>query len=235
MPAKEVLCVVLGGGGHARVVIDALRASQAATPAAVLDANRSLWNTELLGVPVRGGDDLLPDLLREGIRHFVVGVGGISDNEPRRRLFELALRQGLTPLRACHPSAICSPSAVIGQGTIVFPHAVVNVGARVGSNVIVNTAAVIEHDCVVGDHVHVATRAVLCSTVRVGALAHIGAGATVRQPTSIGEGAVVGAGAVVINDVAPWTVVVGVPARWLRNVQRDVAWSNAGVSDGGSG
>ena len=55
--------------------------------------------------------------------------------------------------------------------------------------------------------------------MRVGAAAHIGAGATVRQLISIGEGAVVGAGAVVVKDVPPWTVVVGVPARILKRVR----------------
>ncbi|MBI3011683.1 MAG: NeuD/PglB/VioB family sugar acetyltransferase [Candidatus Omnitrophica bacterium] len=212
MPVDVPTCVILGGGGHARVLIDCLRASEVALPYAVLDADRSLWGREVLGVPVRGGDGLLPDLLREGIRHFVVGVGGIGDNEPRRRLFERARRQGLTPLRVCHPSAMCSPSAVIGQGTVVFPHAVVNTGARLGVNVIVNTSAVIEHDCVVGDHVHVATGAVLCSTVHVGVLAHIGAGAVVRQCLTIGEGAVVGAGAAVVRDVPAGVTVFGVPA-----------------------
>ncbi len=221
MPVDVPRCVVLGGGGHARVLIECLRASKTALPQAVLDADQSRWGSEVLGVPIRGGDDLLPDLWREGIRHFVVGVGGIGDNEPRRQLFELALRQGLTPLRVCHPSAVCSPSAIIGEGTVILPHAVVHAGARIGVNVIVNTAAVVEHDCAIGDHVHVATGATLCSTVRVGALAHIGAGAVVRQCASIGEGALIGAGAVVICDVAPHTTVVGVPAAPLHEAVVD--------------
>ena len=70
-----------------------------------------------------------------------------------------------------------------------------------------------EHDCRLGDNIHVATGAKMCSTVTVGSEAHIGAGATVRQGISIGEGAIIGAGAVVVEDVDPWTVVVGVPAR----------------------
>lgn len=218
MVAEIPTCVILGGGGHARVLIDCLRASQAALPQTILDADRSRWGSEVLGVPIRGGDELLPRLLHEGIHHFVVGLGGVGDNRPRRRLFELAVKHGLMPLRVYHPSAVCSPSAVIGEGTVVFPHAVINAGARIGVNVIVNTAAVVEHDCVIADHVHVATGAKLCSAVCVGALAHIGAGGVVRQCLTIGEGAVVGAGAAVVKDVSPGTVVIGVPAHAMAEV-----------------
>ena len=219
MPAERPRCVIIGGGGHARVVIDALRASDAGAPQLVLDADRARWGSELLGVPIRGGDERLPDLAQEGVTHFVVGLGGVGDNGPRRRLFELALRHGLIPLRVCHPSAVCSPWAAIGEGSVVLPLAVVNAGACVGRNVIVNSGAIIEHDCVIGDHVHVATGAKLCSTVRVEALAHIGAGAVVRQRVSIGERAVVGAGAAVISDVPAEAIVAGVPANALAAVR----------------
>jgi sugar O-acyltransferase (sialic acid O-acetyltransferase NeuD family) len=197
------------------VLIDTMRLSRAAIPHAVLDANHSLWGTELLGVPILGGDDLLPQLASQGITHFVVGRGGVGDNRPRQQLFDMAVRHGLIPLSVCHPSAVCSSWAQVGAGSVLFPNAAVNAGAALGVNVIVNTGALVEHDCVVGDHAHIATGAQLASTVQVGALAHIGAGATVRQCLSIGEGAIVGAGAVVVNDVAPGTVVVGVPARPL--------------------
>jgi len=209
-------CVILGGGGHARVVIDALRASRAGVVHGVLDSDRTLWGTKLLDVPILGGDELLPRLAHEGVTHFIVGLGGVGDNEPRRRLFEFGLKHRLIPLTISHPSAVCSPAARVGAGSVLFPTAVVNAGAVLGVNVIVNTGAIVEHDCRVGDHAHVATGAQLASTVRVGASAHIGVGATVRQCLSVGEGAVVGAGAVVVDDVAPRTVVVGVPARLMR-------------------
>jgi UDP-perosamine 4-acetyltransferase len=207
--------VLLGGGGHARVIIEILRESRVATPVAILDRDAALWGTDVLGVPVWGGDDRLADVVKNTIRTFVVGVGGVGDNRPRRRLWELGLRHGLVGLTVRHPSAVCSPTADLGAGTVLFPQAVVNAGARLGVNVIVNTAAVVEHDCDVGDHAHVATGARLCSTVRVGVGAHVGAGATVRQRLRIGERAVIGAGAVVVTDVPADTVVVGVPARPL--------------------
>jgi UDP-perosamine 4-acetyltransferase len=207
--------VVLGGGGHARVVIEILRESRDAVPVAILDRDPALWGTEILGVPVWGGDDRMAEVVKKTIRTFVVGVGGVGDNEPRRRLWELGVSHGLSGLTVRHPSAVCSPTAEIGAGTVLFPQAVVNAGARLGVNVIVNSAAVVEHDCVVGDHAHIATGARLASTVRVSAGAHVGAGATVRQCVTIGERAVIGAGAVVVKDVPAGAVVAGVPAKPL--------------------
>lgn len=216
-------CVVLGGGGHARVLIECLRAAGAARPVAILDANAALWGSEILAVPVRGGDELLPALRSEGVQSFVVGLGAVGDNAPRQRLFETGLANGLEPVVAVHPSAVCSPSASIGPGTVIFPGAIVNAGAQIGENVIVNTRAVVEHDCVVGNHVHVATGSCLASTVRVGRGAHIGAAAVVLQCVEIGDGAIVGAGAVVVRTVPAGLVVVGVPARALEAVVRRAA------------
>jgi UDP-perosamine 4-acetyltransferase len=210
------MCVVLGGGGHAKVVLDIVRASGAARMMAVLDRDPSLWGKQLLGVDVRGGDDLLSTLVREGCNAFVVGLGSVGDSRPRRRLHDLAVSHGLTPLTVTHPTAVVSPAAEIGRGTVLAALSVVNASARVGDNVIINTAAVVEHDCVVADDAHVATGARLASTVSVGRGAHIGAGATVRECVTIGDGAIVGAGAVVIRDVAAGSVVVGVPARERR-------------------
>jgi UDP-perosamine 4-acetyltransferase len=197
-------------------VVDILRSRPEIIPFAVLDRDRGLWGRDLFGVPIRGGDELLPELIREGANAFVIGLGSTRDTLPRQRLYELGVAHGLTPLKLSHPSAICSESAEVGEGSVLFPLAVVNAGATIGANVIVNTGAIVEHDSTVGDHAHIATGARLASAVRVGRGAHIGVGATVRQRIEIGEHAVVGAGAVVVQDVAPHTVVVGVPAKPIR-------------------
>ncbi len=209
-------CVILGGGGHASVLIDSMFVGGYTAPCAVLDTNPALWGKDLFGVPILGGDDLLPGLVGQGTSHFVVGLGSTGDNRPRQRLFELGLAHDLLPFTVVHPAAIYSRWAILGPGAQVLPTSVVNAGARLGANVIVNSGAVVEHDCVLGDHVHVATGATLASTVRVGTGAHIGAGASVRQCVNVGEWAIVGAGGVVIKDVPSHTVVVGVPAEELR-------------------
>lgn len=207
------MCVILGGGGHARVLIDCMQAAGIADRLVILDQDGSRWGHEIQGVPILGGDDLLSQLVERGMRHFAVGVGSTGDNGPRRRLFELGVSLKSTPVIVVHPHAVCSRSASIGPGAQLFAGSIVNAGAAVGANVIVNTGAIIEHDCVVGDHAHIATGARLSGTVRVGFAAHVGAGATVRQCITIGDRAIVGAGAVVVDDVEPGSIVAGVPAR----------------------
>jgi len=211
--ATQVDLIILGGGGHARALIDSLRAGGSTASCVILDPDESLRGKDVLGVPVIGNDSLLPELVDRGARYFIVGLGSTGDSRPRERLFELGLAYKLEPLIVMHPTAVCSQWATVGPGSQLLPSSVVNAGAVVGANVIVNSAAVVEHDCLVGDHVHVSSGAVLASTIRVGRGAHIGAGATVRQCISIGEWAVVGAGAVVVKDVPARTTVVGVPAR----------------------
>ncbi len=208
-------CVILGGGGHARVLLDCIAASGAAVVEGILDADARRAGASLQGVPFLGGDDRLGEVAARGVTHFVVGVGGAGDNGPRRRLFELARSAGLSPLTVRHPSAVVSPWSVLGAGCQLLPGSIVNAGAVLGQNVLVNSGAVVEHDCAVGDHAHIATGAVLASTVTVGEGAHVGAGATVRQCLTIGAGAVVGAGAAVVRSVPPGTMVAGVPARRL--------------------
>lgn len=207
-------CIILGGGGHARVVIDCLDSAEGRLHG-VLDQDARRWGTTLQGVPILGGDDLLPSLARQGVDRFVVGLGGTGDNRPRQKLFEFALACGLSPVAVIHRAAIVSRWAVTGAGAQLFPGSIVNAGAELGVNVIVNTGSIVEHDCRIADHVHVASGAVVAATVRIGLRAHIGAGATIRQGIVIGDDAVVGAGAVVVKDVAPGQVVAGVPARPL--------------------
>lgn len=209
-------CVVIGGGGHARVVIDALRASRLGEPRAVVDAAPDRRGQIVDGVEIVGGDAELPALLAKGITHFVMGICGAGNNGPRRRLFEAAQAQGFRPLTLVHPSAVVSKAAVLGEGVQVLARAVVNPGATIGVNVVINTGAIIEHDCVLANHAHVASGAVLAGGVRVEEGAHVGAGSVTRQGCVIGAGAIVGAGASVVEDVPANVVVVGVPAAILK-------------------
>jgi sugar O-acyltransferase (sialic acid O-acetyltransferase NeuD family) len=213
---KPDRCLIIAAGGHARVIIDCIRAAGRLTILGLLDADPKRWGTTLDGCPILGGDDVLERFRYQPNIGFIIGLGGVRDNRPRLALWERVCAAGLTPVSVVHPATICSPASRLGEGSLVGPGAILNAGAEVGRNVIVNSGAIVEHDCVVGDHVHLATGARLCGTVHVGPLAHIGAGAIVRQRLTVGDEAVVAAGAVVVDDVTPGAIVKGVPARPVR-------------------
>jgi UDP-perosamine 4-acetyltransferase len=180
---------------------------------ALLEAQRSLWGTNVLGVEILGDDSLMNELKGRGFSHAFIGLGTIGDARPRQLLFEKVSSFGFQIVPAIHAAAVVSPSAKVGVGPTIMAGAVINADAVIGNNVIVNTGAIVEHDCVIGDHAHVATGARLAGGVYVGPGSHIGLGALIRQEIRIGAGAIVGAGAVVVKDVPDGTTVIGVPAK----------------------
>jgi sugar O-acyltransferase (sialic acid O-acetyltransferase NeuD family) len=208
--------VGIGAGGHAKVVIEILRQGREYEVVQLLDSKRELWGSSVLGVPVTGDDSLLPALTEHGIHHAFIGVGAVDDTAARRRLYCLAISNGLIVIDAIHPAALISSSARYGNGATIMAGAIINACSCLGKNVIVNTGAIVEHDCSIGDHAHIATGARMASTVHVGEGSHVGIGASVRQCIRIGACSVVGAGSVVVSDVPDGVVVVGVPARILR-------------------
>lgn len=203
-------CVVLGSGGHTKVLLECIYAAGSSHVYGLLDPDQGQWGQIVMGTTILGGDELLEGMRDQGVTHFAVGVGNVV---LRERLYELGLRCKLEPLTVVHPSVLCSPRAEVGIGVQLLPGAVVNTGTVIDDNAIVNSGAIVEHDCIVGMHSHVATGARLAGGVRVGHCAFVGMGACVIQNVKVGNSAVVGAGAVVIDDVPDNTVVVGVPAK----------------------
>lgn len=211
----------LGAGGHAKVVIEIIQQYNQYKLVGLLDPKAELKGKSLLGVPILGDDEQLPLIKAQGVEHFFVGLGSTSNLAPRRRLYEFARSLGMKPVTAIHPSAIISPSVLLGEGATVMAGAIINAGVRVGENVIVNSGAIVEHDCVIGHHVHIATGSRLAGAVHVSDNTHIGIGSVIRQLIKIGKSSVIGAGAVVVKDVPNGQIVIGNPARLLSRYEHD--------------
>jgi sugar O-acyltransferase (sialic acid O-acetyltransferase NeuD family) len=188
--------IVIGAGGHAGVVIDALR-TMGVVPHGALDSKAGAVN----GVPVLGDDDYLtsPEKLANGVGNRATRHS--SGLQSRARLYRRFRDMGCTFPPVIHATAIVSEGADISDGAQILAGAIVQTGAWIGKNAIVNTRAVVEHDCKVGDHCHIAPGAILCGGVTLGPEVHVGAGAIVLQGLKIEKGAIIAAGAIVVKNV----------------------------------
>lgn len=209
---NRVRVVVIGGGGHAKVVLDVL---QAAGREVVGFCDPSRQVGEFLGsIPCVGDDDALPGILASGVRSAIVALG---DNVLRDRVARQVREIGFELVNAVHPSAQISSSVVLGRGIAIMPGVVINAGSVIGDNAIINTSASIDHDCRVGLSTHIAPGAHLSGYVTVGDRVLIGVGCSIGRGKTldIGEDAIVGTGSVVVHDVPPHSIVAGNPARPL--------------------
>lgn len=191
--------ILVGGGGHAKVVIDCLLA-QGREVVAVFDQKNK---GPMLGI--RRHEKYDPLLHRDAALLIAIG-----DNKVRQKL-TAEISHSFT--NTIHPSAIVSSFATTGHGTMILHRAVVQAGSVIGKHVILNTGSQVDHDGNIGDYVHVAPRAVLCGNVTVGEGTLIGAGAVILPGVKIGKWAVIGAGAVLTKHVEDRAVMAGVPGR----------------------
>lgn len=206
--------VIVGSGDHARVVLEALRASGREAAGFVEPTTGRSRGEFVSGLPVLGSLSDPSWIESAGAEAFVVAIG---DNGVRRAAFEHCRALGLRALPVVHPSATVLGRAEVGPGSQVCAGAVIGLDARLGSNVIVNTLASIDHDCMVGDHVFIAPGVHVAGRVAVGDGARIGIGAVVREGIHVGDWAMVAAGAAVVRDVEPHQRVAGVPARPMQD------------------
>lgn len=203
--------IIIGSGGHATVVADALLAA-GADVIGYTDADVNRHSAMLCGLRVLGDDSVLATHTPARTR-LANGIGGIEVDGLRRSVQHRLEAEGWEFVTVRHPSAVVSPFAHIGASVQLLAASVVQAGARIAKGCIVNTAAVIEHDVELGEFVHVAPGAVVCGSVSAGAGSHVGAGAVIRQNVRLGQQTLVGAGAIVVHDFPGGGTLVGIPAR----------------------
>jgi len=205
--------VIIGAGGLARETAQAVRDAGELTLLGHLDDNPALHGTEVDGVPVLGGCDLVHELPEA---QAVVCVGSPRDYASRARLVRRLALPESRYATVVHPTAVVSATSRIGPGSVLLAHCVLTAAVRVGAHVAVMPQVVLTHDDEVADFATIASGVRLGGSTRLERGAYVGAGALVREGLVIGAWSLIGMGSTVLHDVPPGEVWAGSPARRLR-------------------
>ena len=201
---KDRGIIILGAGGHGKSIVS-VAMNSSITVSGIFDDDPEWQGKTILGIPVYGP---VSESRRFPDAPAVIGIGA---NDLRRQLAETMETARFSQL-ICK-TAYIAKSAVIRSGTVIFPLAVIGAEVEIGKHAIISAHVTIGHDSIVEDYVHIAPGSQIAGNVQIGQGAMIGIGATVCPGIRIGENAVVAAGAVVVRDVAPGSLVSGVPAK----------------------
>lgn len=205
--------VIIGHGGHSKVISDIIRAKKGLQIFGYLDNKYEqirVTNSLIYG-PVGAAHKLMEKY--EEIK-FLMAIGDNRIRETVVRNLGLLKEHFVT---VTHPSSSISPSAKIGVGTVVMPHAVINADTVIGNHCIINSGSVVEHDSILEDFVHICPNSTIAGTAKIGEGSCVGIGATVIPNKRIGEWVIIGAGATVIDHLPANCVAVGTPAKVMKN------------------
>ena len=213
MAKKKI--VLIGGGGHCKVVISILKKLDTFEIVGIVDNYKS--ESFISGIKIVGTDDDLRDIYKSGIHNALITVGSIKDNTKRYRLFKMAREIGYNFPIIISPEAIVDKSVRVDEGTVIMPGCIVNIDSSIGKNCIINTGAIIEHDCKIGNHCHITPGVHISGAVNIGELSFIGIGSTIIQEIKVGKNVTIGAGSVAIKDVSNNETIVGNPAKIVKS------------------
>jgi sugar O-acyltransferase (sialic acid O-acetyltransferase NeuD family) len=175
--------------------------------------------SQILGLPVLGGAETLPELHRHGVRLAINAVGGIGNYSIRQKVFDSLAQASFNFPAVVHPTAFIEPSAGLEEGVQVLSQSYISSDARIGFGTVINAGVVVSHDCLLGRCVNLSPGAMLAGNVRVEDFAQIGMAATINLDLTIGARARIGNGATVKADVPPDGIV---RAGTIWPIRRDV-------------
>lgn len=204
--------VLLGSGGHAKVVLDILEEMDNYEIIGVTTHEKGNKDN-FRGYPILGNDEVLQDLINQGLRHVAIGVGGFIDNALRRKIFSKVKMLGFMVVSPIHPSAVISKSVLLGEGNVIFPGVVINTDVHIENNVIIATGATIDHESIIEDHVLISAGVAVGANCLIQEGALLALGSKIISGLKVGQNAFVAAGAVVVKDMDDNAKVFGVPAR----------------------
>lgn len=206
--------LVVGGGGHARVVVEVARSRPDCwNLVGFVDPQPAVDTASLLGLARLGDDQAGLTLVAEKGVALVLGVGSVGVSALRASIVARYAEARADWASPIHAGAWVSPTANVGSGVVVSAGAVVNAGARLGDHVVVNTGAIVEHDVVLGTFTQAAPGSAIGGGTTIGSQCYLGLGCRIRDHVSLGDRVTVGMGAVVVRSAHADCTLLGTPAR----------------------
>ena len=206
--------VIIGGGGHAKVVASLLIKSELYTLLGYVDKhNKGL----LLDHYYLGTDDNLSEILEKHPNYnAAIGIGSVGVNKHREDVLNLLKKKGFKCPSIVSPNAVINKAVHIGEATVICDGAVIQSGVTIGKGVILNTLSGVDHDTKIGDFTHIAPGAIVCGGCRIEDHVFVGVGASIIQGIKVVTESIIGAGATVVSDIDEPGLFGGVPARKIK-------------------
>lgn len=205
--------VIIGSGGHAKVIIDMLRSLSRYEIIGCTDPSPK--NKAILGITVLGDDSILPQLHRQGVNSAFVAIG---DNRKRNDLAAQVSQLGFHLINVVSPFTSISKTTRWGVGIAIMPGVVINPDTTLQDHVIINTGATIDHDCLIESDCHIAPGCHIAGNVKIGKGSFLGVGCKVIPDITIGPWSIIGAGSVVVNDLPRFSLAIGNPAKVVKQL-----------------
>jgi len=212
---KKIL--LIGGGGHAKVVLDSLLSQNQYLEIGIIDKKENIGK-RILGIEIIGTDEDLTMLYSKGYNYAFVTVGSIGTPQLRIKLQKLIKEIGFIIPNIIDQTAMVSRDVFLEEGIYIGKGAIINAGTIIKKGAIINTRAIIEHDCVIGEFVHIAPGSVISGEVVIGDNTHIGANSVIKQQVIIGENTLIGIGSVVVKNLKNNIIAYGNPCREVREL-----------------
>lgn len=149
----------------------------------------------------------------------------IANGEPaiKEKLYRKVKTAGFSLGKVIDPSAIISPTAFLGEGTIITFHCTVASSAVLGNNVALNVKAIVGHDITINDHSVISSMVNIGGACVVGARTYIGMASQIKEGLIVGNDVIIGMGSVVHHDIPDEMIAIGNPARPIRkNIDKRV-------------
>lgn len=207
--------LLIGGGGHCKVVIDAISLEKKYKTIGIIDLKDKI-GTKVLDVPIVGTDSDIEEFLKKGIKNYFIAVGTIGNPDLKIKIFNLFKKRDVNFPNIIHPAALVSKSAQLGEGNYIAAGAIINAGTKIGNHCIINTGAIIDHDCKIGDFVHISPGVAMSGGVVIGKYTHVGTGCSIKQYLEIGKNSIIGVGSVVVDNIEKNVIAYGNPCRKIR-------------------